>query len=68
MRLEQGLDSFVVVDGLPIVDSSNKAKLEKFVKGKLNTSGFKVKEDGFYMPMNESGKSDGCVTFVFTSI
>ena len=64
VRLEQGLDAFVVVDGLPIVDASNKAKLQKFVTGKLNTSAFKIKEDGFFMPLGESGKSEGCVPYI----
>ncbi|KAG8525270.1 Translation initiation factor 3 subunit b [Bacidia gigantensis] len=59
VRLEQGLDSFVVVDGLPLVESGNKAKLQKFLTGKLNASGFKIKDEGFYMPMGENGKSEG---------
>lgn len=59
VRLEQGLDSFVVVDGLPIVETSNKAKLQKFVTGKLSTAAFKIKPEGFYMPMGENGKSEG---------
>lgn len=59
MRLEEGLDAFTIVDGLPIVTTENKAKLEKYIKGKLSTPSFKLKEDGFYMPLNESGKSEG---------
>ena len=58
VRLEQGLDAFVVVDGLPIVPESNKAKLVSFLTKKLNASG-KVKEDGFYMPINAEGKTEG---------
>ena len=59
VRLEQGLDGFTIVDGLPIVTTENKSKLEKYIKGKLSTPAFKLKEDGFFMPLNESGKSEG---------
>ena len=48
-----------MVDGLPVVDQNNKAKLQKFISGKLNSSAHKIKEDGFFMPMNEQGKSEG---------
>ena len=58
VRLEQGLDAFVVVDGLPVVPEANKAKLVSFLTKKLNASG-KVKEDGFYMPTNAEGKTEG---------
>ena len=58
VRLEQGLDAFVVVDGLPIVPEESKPKLVKFVVKKLNAVG-KVKEDGFLMPVNEQGKTEG---------
>ena len=61
VRLEQGLDAFVIVDGLPVVPESNKAKLVAFLTKKLNASG-KVKEDGFYMPVNAEGKTEGYVT------
>ncbi|KAI5285485.1 Translation initiation factor 3 subunit b, partial [Ascosphaera acerosa] len=58
VRLEEGLDSFVVVDGLPIVNEGNKAKLVKFLLKKLNTAG-RTSEDAIYMPLNEEGKSEG---------
>ena len=61
VRLEQGLDAFVVVDGLPIVPEESKPKLVKFVVKKLNAVG-KVKEDGFFMPVNDQGKTEGYVT------
>ena len=60
VRLEEGLDGFVVVDGLPLVAPDAKAKLQKFLTGKLSTPAFKIKEDGFFMPFNEAGdKSEG---------
>lgn len=58
VRLEQGLDAFVIVDGLPVVPESNKPKLVSFLTKKLNASG-KVKDDGFYMPVNAEGKTEG---------
>ena len=58
VRLEQGLDAFVVVDGLPVVPEENKTKLVKFLTKRLNTAG-KTKEDAVFMPMNENGQSQG---------
>jgi translation initiation factor 3 subunit B len=58
VRLEEGLDAFVVVDGLPIVPEDNKQKLIKFLLRKLNTVG-KVKEDGVFMPLNEKNMTEG---------
>jgi len=59
VRLDEGLDAFVVVDGLPKVPEESKGKLVKFILRKLNTAG-KVKEDGVYMPLNEeTGQTEG---------
>lgn len=58
MRLEQGLDAFVVVDGLPVVPEDSKQKLVKFLMRKLNTVG-KTKEDAIFMPINEKNMSEG---------
>lgn len=61
VRLDEGLDAFIVVDGLPKVPEESKGKLVKFILRKLNTAG-KVKEDGVYMPLNEeTGQTEGCV-------
>ena len=60
VRLDEGLDAFVVIDGLPVVPEENKSKLVKFVLRKLNTVG-KVKEDGVHMPVGENGKTEGYV-------
>lgn len=61
VRLEQGLDAFVVVDGLPVVPEESKGKLVKFLIKQLNKVG-KVKEDGgFFMPLNDSNKTEGFV-------
>ena len=50
----------MVVDGLPVVPEESKPKLVKFVVKKLNAVG-KVKEDGFFMPVNDQGKTEGYV-------
>ncbi len=58
VQLEQGLDAFVVVDGLPEVTEETRPKLIKFLKRKLDAVG-KVKEDSIYMPLDPStGKSE----------
>lgn len=56
VQLEQGYDTFVVIDGLPEVTEDQKPKLVKFLLKKLNTVG-KTKEELIYMPMGEDGKS-----------
>lgn len=58
VRLEQGLDAFVVVDGLPVVPEASKAKLITYITKKLNAVG-KVKDEGFFMPTNEKGMTEG---------
>ncbi|GKT40654.1 eukaryotic translation initiation factor 3 subunit B [Colletotrichum spaethianum] len=56
VQLEQGYDTFVVIDGLPEVNEEQKPKLVKFLLKKLNSVG-KTREDLIYMPMGENGKS-----------
>ncbi|KAI5810180.1 eukaryotic translation initiation factor eIF2A-domain-containing protein [Peziza echinospora] len=59
VQLEEGLDAFVVVDGLPIVNEAAKTKLIKFLVKRLSTVG-RTKADAIFMPMNEAtGKSEG---------
>jgi translation initiation factor 3 subunit B len=59
VRLEQGLDTFVVVDGLPKVNEAQKPKLLKFLVKKLQAAG-KTKEENVYMPINpEKDESEG---------
>jgi translation initiation factor 3 subunit B len=60
VRLDEGLDAFVVIDGLPVVPEDSKSKLVKFVLRKLNSVG-RVKDDGVHMPVSESGKTEGYV-------
>ncbi|KAF2265671.1 eukaryotic translation initiation factor 3 subunit B [Lojkania enalia] len=59
VRLDEGLDAFVVIDGLPVVPEDNRAKLIKFILRKLNSVG-RVKDDGVFMPLNEeTGQTEG---------
>jgi translation initiation factor 3 subunit B len=78
VRVEEGLDTFVVVDGLPVVPEESRPKLIKFVLRKLNAVG-KVKDDGVYMPLNDDKMTEGYVprlprsvypdwTFVLTAL
>jgi translation initiation factor 3 subunit B len=57
VQLEQGLDTFVVIDGLPEVTEETKPKLIKFLLRKLNALG-RTREDAIYMPIGEDGKSN----------
>lgn len=56
--MEEGLDAFVVIDGLPIVSEEQKPKLIKFLLKKLNSVG-KIREDAIFMPLDDSGMSEG---------
>jgi translation initiation factor 3 subunit B len=56
VSLEQGYDSFVVIDGLPKVTEEQKPKLTKFLLKKLNSVG-KTREDLIHMPMGDDGYS-----------
>lgn len=61
VQMQQGLDTFVVVDGLPKVPEANKPKLIKFLLRRLNTAG-STTEDKIHMPIGESGETDGYAT------
>jgi len=60
VQLEEGLDTFVVVDGLPEVTEETKPKLIKFLLRKLNAVG-KTREESIHMPIGDDGKSHKCV-------
>jgi len=57
VQLEQGLDAFVVIDGLPEVTEETRPKWIKFLLRKLNAVG-KTREDSIYMPIGDNGKSE----------
>jgi translation initiation factor 3 subunit B len=57
VQLEQGLDAFVVIDGLPVVTEETRPKLIKFLLRKLNSVG-RVREDSVHMPLGSDGNSE----------
>ncbi|KAL8836317.1 MAG: hypothetical protein Q9205_002159 [Flavoplaca limonia] len=58
VRMEEGLDAFVIIDGLPKVPQASKEKLVKFLLKKLNTVG-KTKEDAIFMPLGQNDITEG---------
>ena len=56
VQLDQGFDTFIVIDGLPKVTEETKPKLIKFLLKKLNSVG-RTREDMIEMPMGEDGES-----------
>ena len=56
--MEEGLDAFVIIDGLPKVPQASKEKLVKFLLKKLNTVG-KTKEDAIFMPLGQNDIMEG---------
>lgn len=60
VKLEEGLDTFVVIDGLPVVPEDSRPKLIKFLLRKLNAVGH-TSEDAIFMPVNDKNMSEGYV-------
>ena len=58
VRLEEGLDTFVVIDGLPVVPEESRPKLVKFLVKKLNSAG-RTREDAVFMPLGDDQKTEG---------
>lgn len=58
VKLEEGLDTFVVIDGLPVVPEESRQKLIKFLLRKLNTVGH-TSEDAVFMPLNDKNTTEG---------
>lgn len=54
------MDTFVVIDGLPVVPEESRQKLIKFLLRKLNAVGH-TSEDAIFMPLNEKNMSEGYV-------
>lgn len=58
-QMEEGLDTFIVIDGLPKVPADSKGKLVKFLLRSLTKQG-RTKEENVFMPINEeTGNTDG---------
>lgn len=60
VKLEEGLDTFVVIDGLPVVPGESRQKLIKFLLRKLSAVGH-TSEDAIFMPLSEKNMSEGYV-------
>jgi translation initiation factor 3 subunit B len=60
VKLEEGLDTFVVIDGLPVVPAESRQKLIKFLLRKLSAVGH-TSEDAIFMPLSEKNMSEGYV-------
>ncbi|KAI9891773.1 MAG: Translation initiation factor 3 subunit b [Vezdaea aestivalis] len=63
VRLEEGLDTFIVIDGLPVVSKEKKAPLTKFLLKKLKVAG-RASEESVFMPMSDKGETKGRFAFV----
>lgn len=63
VRMEEGLDTFVVIDGLPKVPPSKKDQLVKFLLRSLTKVG-KTSDQNVFMPMNEAGDMSEGFAFV----
>lgn len=61
--MEEGLDTFIVIDGLPKVTPAQKDKLVKFLLRKLTAAG-RTREENIFMPMNEAGTESEGFAFV----
>lgn len=57
--MEEGLDTFIVIDGLPKVPEASRDKLVKFLLRSLTKHG-KTKEENVFMPISgETGNTEG---------
>jgi translation initiation factor 3 subunit B len=60
VKVEEGLDTFIIIDGLPVVPEDSRQKLVKFLLRKLNSVG-NTSEDAVFMPVNDKKMTEGCV-------
>ena len=60
VRLEEGFDHILVVDGVPIIDKSKLEKLLAKISKEFTRKGAAIKPDDISVPWNEkTGKSNG---------
>ena len=59
VSMEQGLDRFVVIDGLPAVPEDSRQKLVRFLLKKVSTAGGRAKEEDVFMPLNDQQMTEG---------
>lgn len=55
------MDTFIVVDGLPVVPEDSRQKLIKFLLKKMLTTVGHTSEDAVFMPLNDKNMSEGYV-------
>ncbi|KAG9076333.1 Translation initiation factor 3 subunit b, partial [Ceratobasidium sp. UAMH 11750] len=57
---DEGFDNVLVIDGVPVIDSSREGRLFSKIQKDFGRKGAPVKEGGLHMPYDEStGKSKG---------
>jgi len=59
IRLEEGFDHILVVDGVPVIDKSRLERLLSKIAKEFTRKGAAIKVDDISMPWNETGKSHG---------
>jgi translation initiation factor 3 subunit B len=63
VQLESSFDSFVVIDGLPVVPEDRREKLLSFLTRKINgvknVTKVKQHENNPFMPLMDSGETGG---------
>ncbi|CAG8571632.1 2838_t:CDS:2, partial [Scutellospora calospora] len=64
---EDGFDTIIVVDNVPIVDESKKDKLLKFIRKIFKNAG-DIKEEGIHMPMDPDPKTEDPISKGFLFI
>ncbi|PLN75261.1 hypothetical protein BDW42DRAFT_42578 [Aspergillus taichungensis] len=60
VKVDEGLDTFIVIDGLPVVPADSRQKLIKFLLRKLNAVGH-TSEDAVFMPLSDKNMTEGYV-------
>lgn len=58
--MEEGYDSVVIVDGLPIIDQSKEERLVARIRKEFSRKGAPIPDDGIHMAWDKkAGKSKG---------
>ena len=69
VRLEEGFDHILVVDGVPIIDKSKLEKLLAKISKEFTRKGAAIKPDDISVPWNEkTGKSNGYEPLIYSTI
>ena len=68
VKLEEGFDNILVVDGVPVIDKSKLEKLLQKISKDFSRKGCPIKPENITVPWNDAnGKSKGCVDMVVWS-